>query len=69
MKLKKKPATAELIFWAELLHKMEFPIQKLPQTKEDFEDLDTACKPDLVISYAVLAKTKDDHDALRKLIY
>lgn len=69
VKLKKKPATAELIFWAELLHKMEFPIQKLPQIKEDIEDLDTACKPDLVISYAVLAKTKDDHDAFRKMIY
>ncbi|MFN0034846.1 MAG: AAA family ATPase [Saprospiraceae bacterium] len=69
VKLNKKPATAELIFWAELLHKMPFPVQKLPKTLDDFESLDRTEKQNLLISYAVLAKTKVDHEALRKLVY
>ncbi|MEM6632362.1 MAG: MoxR family ATPase [Bacteroidota bacterium] len=61
LRLKKKPATAELIFWAMLLHRMEFDPKSLglfPKLKEPF-------KEQLLTSYSVLAKTQEDLKALR----
>ena len=61
VKLQKKPATAELIYWVLLLQKMEFPTHKLgtsePLNEDELQKLGT--------SYSVLAKTKDDLRALR----
>ncbi len=55
-KLRKSPATAELIQWAALLHRMEFPAHKL-----EFPDkLSAPEKESLRISYSVLAKGKED---------
>ncbi|MBL7803677.1 MAG: MoxR family ATPase [Saprospiraceae bacterium] len=62
VRLHKAPATAELIFWADLLQRSGFPILQL----DDFEDLGSREKQALLTSYAVIAKTKEDHDALRK---
>ncbi|MFM7154793.1 MAG: MoxR family ATPase, partial [Bacteroidota bacterium] len=60
----KKPATAELIHWASLLQKMNFPTHKL----NDPDNLDAAEKEQLVTSYSVLAKTRDDLAALKKAL-
>ena len=64
LKLKKLPATAELIFWANLLKKMEFDINQL----EDPSKLDDSAKEQLITSYSVLAKTKEDLNALQELV-
>ncbi len=61
VKLQKKPATAELIYWTLLLQKMEFPTEKLRDTSQ----LDAAELKKLGTSYSVLAKTKEDMKALR----
>lgn len=62
VKMQKKPATAELIYWAQLLGKMGFETNKLRQldqmTDEDREIL--------ISSYSVLAKTKEDLGALTR---
>jgi MoxR-like ATPase len=62
--LNKKPATAELIFWAFLLHKLDFPIQKLLNlsklTNKERQLLET--------SYSVLAKTRDDLETMRSAL-
>ena len=60
VKLRKKPATAELINWAALLHKIDFPVSKLafPDRLSDDE------RSLLLTSYSVLAKSKDDLKAL-----
>jgi len=64
VKLRKKPATAELINWAALLHTIGFPASKLaaPQTLSDAE------RGQLLTSYSVLAKSKDDLKALEEWI-
>ncbi len=64
VKLKKNPATAELIYWTQLLHKLDFDTAKL----KSFDKLDAVDKHKLGISYSVLAKNKEDLDALRKLL-
>ena len=59
LKLKKLPSTAELIFWALLLQKIDFPIRKLggPLSVQD--------KQQLLMSYSILAKNKEDLDLLK----
>lgn len=64
VRLHKAPATAELIFWADLLQRTGFPILKL----DEYEDLDPKEKQTLITTYAVIAKTKEDHNALKKLM-
>lgn len=64
-KLKKQPATAELIFWTMLLKKLDFDVTKLDNPSR----LTTAERDQLKMSYSVLAKTKEDlitlQDALK----
>jgi MoxR-like ATPase len=62
LKLKKLPATAELIYWALLLQKMQFPTAKLKSGT-----LSAAEKELLNSSYSVLAKNNDDLEILKKL--
>lgn len=64
VKLKKNPATAELIFWTSLLQRLEFDPQKLA----DLLSLNPEEKIKLETSYTVLAKNKDDLALLRSLI-
>ena len=59
MKLKKSPATAELIFWVLLLQKVGFPISKLGGTLTEAE------KETLRLTYSVLAKNKEDLQSLK----
>lgn len=61
LKLKKLPATAELIYWALLLQKMQFPITKL----NDTANLSAAEKGLLNSSYSVLAKNNEDLEILK----
>ncbi len=61
LKLKKNPATAELIFWAMLLYSMGFDPQVLGNGSLSPKDQET-----LLTSYSVLAKTQEDLKALRK---
>jgi MoxR-like ATPase len=63
-KLKKNPATAELIFWALLLQHHQFPARQL----RNLSDLDDAEKRRLAESYTVLAKNKEDLQALREML-
>jgi hypothetical protein len=58
--LNKNPATAELIQWAALLPKLNFPIKKL----DNIEKLDEKERQLLQISYGVLAKSKEDLEIL-----
>lgn len=62
--LRKKPATAELIHWALLLQKLKFDTNKLNSS----EKLSEKEREQLLISYAVLAKTKEDLASLKALI-
>jgi MoxR-like ATPase len=62
LKLKKLPATAELIYWALLLQKMQFPMSKLNNLP-----LSEAEQALLHSSYSVLAKTNEDLESLKKL--
>lgn len=64
LKLKKLPATAELIFWANLLKKLDFPISNLPNISK----LSAEEKEQLVTSYSVLAKTKEDLETLKEKV-
>ena len=64
MKLQKKPATAELIYWVLLLQKMSFPSGKL----SDLGRLSEEESKRLAVSYSVLAKTKEDLQTLRNSI-
>lgn len=63
-KLKKNPATAELIYWAQLLQRLDFDTKKL----KSLDQLNDADKEKLKISYSVLAKNKEDLEALKKLV-
>ena len=63
VKLKKNPATAELIYWAMLLKKLEIDTQKL----KDTSSLSSEEKEKLLISYSVLAKNKEDLALLRDM--
>lgn len=64
LKLKKLPATAELIFWAMLLRKLQFDPNKLDNTGR----LSAAEKQQLAMSYSVLAKTKEDLIVLQETL-
>lgn len=64
VKLKKNPATAELIQWASLLHRMGFPADKL----EDLAQLSAEERKQLQLSYCVLAKNKDDLKQLHQFL-
>lgn len=61
LKMKKQPATAELIFWMQFLKKSNFDISKLA----DVKGLSDKEKAILLTSYSVLAKNKDDLELLR----
>ncbi|MEL6943510.1 MAG: MoxR family ATPase [Bacteroidota bacterium] len=63
-KLRKNPATAELIYWTLLLQKMGFDSSKLQNTA----DLNSDERQQLMSSYAVLAKNKEDLASLRKAL-
>jgi MoxR-like ATPase len=65
IKLKKNPATAELIFWAMLLKKIGFDANKL----DKYASMSQEDKEQLFSSYSVLAKTKEDLSALRDLLF
>ncbi len=64
IKLKKNPATAELIQWAALLHRMDFE----PNRLSDLSQLDEEERRKLSLSYCVLAKNKDDLNQLQKMV-
>ena len=64
VELRKKPATAELIHWALLLQKLNFDTNKL----KNIGQLGGTDRNQLLLSYAVLAKTKEDMASLKKLI-
>ncbi len=64
LKLRKQPATAELIFWAMVLTDLQFDPAKLP----DFRKLNGEDKEKLVTSYSVLAKTKEDLQTLKEML-
>ena len=64
VKLRKDPATAELIQWALLLNKLGFDIEKLSAPA----NLSAKAKADLKLSYCVLAKNKDDLDQLYRMV-
>ncbi len=61
LRLKKKPATSELIFWTILLKKLGFN----PDWLKNPGKMDDTQKRNLMSSYSVLAKTKEDLKALR----
>jgi MoxR-like ATPase len=64
VKLRKPPATAELIHWALLLGKMNFDAARL----ENPAGLTAKEKQQLEISYTVLAKNKEDLAALKEMM-
>ena len=55
LNLKKAPSTAELIYWALLLKKINFPLRKLNDNSMSPPE-----RSRLLMSYAVLAKNKED---------
>lgn len=59
---KKKPATAELIAWLRILELENFLIDG----KVDLDNLTPGQKSILMISYSVLAKTREDLETLRE---
>ena len=62
LKLKKLPATAELIYWSMLLRKLQFdPALLAPGKRLSAQD-----RQALQTSYSVLAKTREDLEALRE---
>jgi MoxR-like ATPase len=61
LRLKKPPSTAELIYWALLLQKLDFPINKFDKP------LDWNERMVLMTSYSVLAKNKEDLELLNNL--
>ena len=61
LKLKKQPATAELIFWMKFLQKSGFEVSKLA----DVGNISDTEKNILLTSYSVLAKNKDDLELLK----
>jgi MoxR-like ATPase len=64
VKMKKNPATAELIQWASLLYRMGFPAEKL----NDLKSLNSEEQEQLQLSYCVLAKNKDDLKQLQQFL-
>lgn len=64
VKLKKNPATAELIFWALLIKKLKLDTSKL----SDPSSMSAEEKEQLSLSYSVLAKNKEDLATLNKIL-
>lgn len=60
VKMRKNPATAELVNWAGLLRDANFPVAKLRNP----DHLAAAERDFLVTSYSILAKSKEDLKAL-----
>ena len=65
LKLKKQPATAELIFWTMLLQQLGFDPAKL----QDVRQLGEKDKDKLLTSYSVLAKTREDLVTMEQSIF
>ena len=63
-KLKKNPATAELIFWTMLLQKTNMDIARLVEVKK----MNRTEKQQLMMTYSVLAKNKEDLESLRTFL-
>lgn len=61
LKLKKPPSTAELIYWVLLLQKIEFPVSNINEALSWDE------RSQLLMTYSVLAKNKEDLEILRKM--
>jgi len=61
LNLKKPPSTAELIYWVLFLQKIDFPIKLLGN------DLSWQERMQLLTSYSVLAKNKEDLEILKTL--
>jgi MoxR-like ATPase len=64
VRLRKNPATAELINWVALLHKTGFEATKI----ETPENLSKTERDLVLMSYSVLAKNKDDLSAIAKML-
>lgn len=64
LKLKKPPATAELIYWTMLLQKIGFD----PSLLQNTVSLSKGDKEKLQTSYSVLAKNKDDLESLINIL-
>ncbi|MEM9722558.1 MAG: MoxR family ATPase [Bacteroidota bacterium] len=64
LRLKKDPATAELIFWVMLLKGMDFD----PEGLKDVSSLSDTDKAVLRNSFSVLAKTQEDLRALKERV-
>jgi MoxR-like ATPase len=62
LKLKKKPATAELIFWMQFLKQSNFAFEKFVDTSS----LSMTERTILLNSYSVLAKNNDDLNLLKE---
>ncbi len=62
VKMRKDPATAELIQWASLLRRMDFPAHKIN------DDLSKPEREALLASYSVLAKNRDDLKDMVKML-
>ncbi|MEM9929047.1 MAG: MoxR family ATPase [Bacteroidota bacterium] len=62
VKLKKNPATAELLYWTMLLQQLQFPVEKLA----NIGSLTETERQQLHTSYSVLAKTREDLASLKK---
>lgn len=65
LKLRKLPATAELIYWVMLLHKLGFDPASLASGKRPSGQ----ARQLLLSSYPVLAKTREDLEAIREWDY
>ncbi|MFY0630911.1 MAG: MoxR family ATPase [Flavobacteriaceae bacterium] len=59
---RKKPATAELLSWLQIMEQLNF---KNLENINDFEKLSKEQKELLLISYSVLAKTSEDYNDLK----
>lgn len=64
-KLKKNPATAELIFWTMLLQKTNLDIKQLSEVKK----MSRPDRQQLMMTYSVLAKNKEDLENLRVYLF
>ena len=64
VRMRKNPATAELINWVALLNKAGFDAEKI----EDPDSLTTLDRETLIMSYSVLAKNRDDLKDIRKML-
>jgi MoxR-like ATPase len=62
VKMKKNPATAELLYWTQLLRQIDFPVAKLSA----MDSLSPEERRQLHSSYSVLAKTREDLATLKK---